>query len=564
MKKIILLFGLFFSCFAFSQGENNNWYFGNKAAITFNTAPPSALTDSEMNMLEGVATISKPNGELLFYTNGNIVWNREHQVMTNGTELNASQTTQQVLILPHPGNANLYYIFTMSNHHDLSPPPVSTKVSYSVVDMSLGDEGEDGKPLGVVTEDKNIILKKDGTQDLDYYTEAVTAVLHSDNQSYWVLIPNGTKLYSYRLNSTGFVNNPVSSNLPFTHPFSGQGQIKASPNLSPELPYSNLIAITIWDANDQNVDRFKVLSFDNSTGELTNHYELTLTSMLEPPFGVFYSSEFNYDGTLLYIAKFWDGKMYKIDLEQEDIEEIFAGSFMYQGRTLQRGIDNNIYFARQINPVLNIISNPDSFIDASFDPYNNIYLEGKTSQSGLPQLIPLYCKENLTLYSPEVSYKMLYEASNTITTHQSYKADLDKDITLSAGNMVEILPDSHIEGGSVFLAVIEGCEGNIANAKSMTSNKNIQPRRIIINLDEVEMSDFKLTIYPNPAKDVININSTTAIENVTITDMNGRIVKNITLGVNEGQINIADLSQGVYILNAVSNGKSVTEKIIKR
>src|SRR5690606_27186292 len=172
--------------------------------------------------------------------------------------------------------------------------------------------------------------KKDGTQDLDYYTEAVTAVLHSDNQSYWVLIPNGTKLYSYRLNSTGFANNPVSSNLPFTHPFSGQGQIKASPNLSPELPYSNLIAITIWDANDQNVDRFKVLSFDNSTGELTNHYELTLTSMLEPPFGVFYSSEFNYDGTLLYIARMWDGKMYKIDLEQEDIEEIFAGSFMYK------------------------------------------------------------------------------------------------------------------------------------------------------------------------------------------------------------------------------------------
>lgn len=73
------------------------------------------------------------------------------------------------------------------------------------------------------------------------------------------------------------------------------------------------------------------------------------------------------------------------------------------------------------------------------------------------------------------------------------------------------------------------------------------------------------SIYPNPAKDVINVaNSADAIENVTITDMNGRVVKQVVLGVNEGQINISDLSQGVYILNATSNGKSVTEKIVKQ
>src|SRR5690606_18699401 len=73
------------------------------------------------------------------------------------------------------------------------------------------------------------------------------------------------------------------------------------------------------------------------------------------------------------------------------------------------------------------------------------------------------------------------------------------------------------------------------------------------------------SVYPNPAKDVINVaNSADAIENVTITDMNGRVVKQVVLGINEGQINIADLSQGVYILNATSNGKSVTEKIVKQ
>lgn len=89
-----------------------------------------------------------------------------------------------------------------------------------------------------------------------------------------------------------------------------------------------------------------------------------------------------------------------------------------------------------------------------------------------------------------------------------------------------------------------------------------------INDETVSRNDVltsAFSIYPNPAKDVINIsNATDAIENVTITDMNGRVVKQVVMGVNEGQINISDLSQGVYILNATSNGKSVTEKIVKK
>src|SRR5690554_608872 len=91
---------------------------------------------------------------------------------------------------------------------------------------------------------------------------------------------------------------------------------------------------------------------------------------------------------------------------------------------------------------------------------------------------------------------------------------------------------------------------------------------IIIAEDGASTGNFAsstFSVYPNPAKDVINVaNSVDAIENVTITDMNGRVVKQVVLGVNEGQINISDLSQGVYILNATSNGKSVTEKIVKQ
>jgi len=82
------------------------------------------------------------------------------------------------------------------------------------------------------------------------------------------------------------------------------------------------------------------------------------------------------------------------------------------------------------------------------------------------------------------------------------------------------------------------------------------------SVDSNTMASF--SVYPNPAIDFIRIsNGVDSIENVTITDLNGRIVKQTILDANE-QINISDLAQGVYILNATSNGKTITEKIVKK
>ncbi len=73
------------------------------------------------------------------------------------------------------------------------------------------------------------------------------------------------------------------------------------------------------------------------------------------------------------------------------------------------------------------------------------------------------------------------------------------------------------------------------------------------------------SVYPNPANDVVNIsNSTSAIiSNVEMTDLNGRVVKNVTLNATEGQINISDLSTGVYMMNVSSDQGTSTKKIIK-
>src|SRR5690606_26670063 len=100
---------------------------------------------------------------------------------------------------------------------------------------------------------------------------------------------------------------------------------------------------------------------------------------------------------------------------------------------------------------------------------------------------------------------------------------------------------------------------------------NFANAHIIINLVgtavNVSTEDFasNFSVYPNPATNVINVaNSADVINNVTITDLNGRTVKQVAVAVNDAQINISDLAQGVYLLNATSNGKSFTQKIVKQ
>jgi hypothetical protein len=72
------------------------------------------------------------------------------------------------------------------------------------------------------------------------------------------------------------------------------------------------------------------------------------------------------------------------------------------------------------------------------------------------------------------------------------------------------------------------------------------------------------SVTPNPASDVININktNTVAMTSATITDINGRVVKTVNSEV--AQINISDLTAGVYMLNIVTAQGSGTTKIVKK
>nr|MBK9650360.1 hypothetical protein [Bacteroidota bacterium] len=155
-----------------AQKQFEKWYFGSFAGLDFSSGVPVPLTNSAMFTVEGSSSLSDTSGNLLFYTDGLSVYNALHVAMPNGLGLaGGGSSTQSALILPMPGNVNLYYIFTV-------PDFASLGFNYSIVDMTL----QGG--LGDVTA-KNTFL-------LGNVSEKLSAVYHANGTDVWVCVHSYT------------------------------------------------------------------------------------------------------------------------------------------------------------------------------------------------------------------------------------------------------------------------------------------------------------------------------------------------------------------------------------
>ncbi|MFS4427957.1 T9SS type A sorting domain-containing protein [Chryseobacterium sp. S90] len=74
-------------------------------------------------------------------------------------------------------------------------------------------------------------------------------------------------------------------------------------------------------------------------------------------------------------------------------------------------------------------------------------------------------------------------------------------------------------------------------------------------------NDVKLSIYPNPATEVIKITTPNKIKHVEVYDMSG---KRVDVTLSGDQVNVRNLSSGAYLLNVETEGRNFTEKFIKK
>lgn len=84
-----------------------------------------------------------------------------------------------------------------------------------------------------------------------------------------------------------------------------------------------------------------------------------------------------------------------------------------------------------------------------------------------------------------------------------------------------------------------------------------------LNVGQLAVSDVKknsVNVYPNPAKDVINISNVSSKAQFEIYSVGGQLVNQ---GITDGKVNVSKLTKGVYILSVESNGEKTQTKFIK-
>jgi hypothetical protein len=72
-------------------------------------------------------------------------------------------------------------------------------------------------------------------------------------------------------------------------------------------------------------------------------------------------------------------------------------------------------------------------------------------------------------------------------------------------------------------------------------------------------------IYPNPAKDKITVqlNELNGTANITVTDINGKMVMQQRSADVTTELNISKLPSGIYMVKAIENGKINNWKFVK-
>ena len=85
-----------------------------------------------------------------------------------------------------------------------------------------------------------------------------------------------------------------------------------------------------------------------------------------------------------------------------------------------------------------------------------------------------------------------------------------------------------------------------------------------VNFVSHSLTDDHFTIYPNPANTTLTIayNGTISDYSLIITDLDGRVVMSEKVNKSEIQINVGNLSSGIYLLKIIENQKFIIRKII--
>ncbi|CAG0963172.1 hypothetical protein FLAV_00812 [Flavobacteriales bacterium] len=363
--KIFLLFSIYNLTFNISLAQHpeakraTHWYFGNGAGLDFSSGSPVAVTNGALHTSEGCAAMSDTAGNLLFYTDGDTIWDRNHNPMPNGTQLTGcpilGSSSQASIIIPQPNNDSLYYVFTTDCWENFG----AFGLRYNVININLnGGLGD------VIPTQKNKLLYTPST-------EGLTATYNCDKTGVWIMSHeyNTNNYVCYFLDATGINTTPIISSI---------GGI-----------YTDFVSYMRFSPNGK-----KFASFNyGGLSELFDFKDGLLSDFVNLPDGG-YGTCFSNDNSKLYFTRSGN-TIIQFDINSTNIPaslivyyDIYADNATYA--SISNAIDNTLIISSIGKDSISTIVNPNIILTSTIVNRFNISLDGKQSGIGITDFIQSY------------------------------------------------------------------------------------------------------------------------------------------------------------------------------
>ena len=399
MKKIIIL-SLSVLCYlnVMAQKETSWWHFGYKAGLNFNSLNNATASDGTvvpnmpeaivgpLSTSEGCFTVSTYNGNLLFSSDGSTVYDKNGNVMSNGTGLlGGPSSTQSGIAVPKPGSTTEYYIITVPQDYTAYP----NGIRYSIVDISKN------AGLGAVTSKNNVI--KSGA-----VYENIAAVPNSNGKDYWLIHRTLQTFYVWAITETGIsstAHQTIASSAIVSSGTVYLGELIVSSD------YTKLASFN-W-AGCQVISAV----FNPSTGLISGIQTQTLPILT-------YSGTFSPNNQYIYISSGYNNSIQVYVNTWAKLRAGTASTFLAYGPSnIKPGIDRRLYGIRtnsagsaNATKHLYVVMNPDAGGTTMkyFPNYlkNSAYLGLPTFAAGFIRIIPkeqpFACTSHNRTYSVEV------------------------------------------------------------------------------------------------------------------------------------------------------------------
>ncbi len=359
-----------------SAQRQNVWVL-KSYGLDFKTSPPTVVPMNAPHFSEGAASVCDDDGRLLFYTEGTFVFDRNDNLMPNGSNLarafGSSSTSQGTVITPVPGQSHQYYVFSLTS---VEYGENGGRLYYSKVDMTLnGGLGD------VVATEKAIFLDSG-------LTEKLTAMVGTRCNIWVITKPRAASEFkSFEVTASGVRPDAVvSATGIINYNYQPLGGLTPSPDNKKILCCASHIGgggIELYD-------------FDQATGKLSN--PKIITESLP-----FYSACFSPDQSKVYAMNyFMDTRIFQYDLSQPNpaATQLVLGECSAFDK-INLAPDGKVYF-KGLGNVIGVINYPN-LAGAACGYDDSAIIFDKGIHGALPNALPFFFQDTADFIATDIS-----------------------------------------------------------------------------------------------------------------------------------------------------------------